>query len=244
MIELLNFKNSKDVIMSKRQYIKEKLIEKSLHIDKENFSEINNSDLEILFGLYNSIFLSNIIDEKEQISVKFSKRLKSSGGITKAYETKNGNYYRFDISINISMIFRYSYEGENREACGIKIKSSLDALLIIFEHELCHVLEFLCYKSSNCKKDRFKKMANNIFGHNGSTHGLLTISEKLKKEYGFIVGDLVSFEYEGQMLTGQIHRITKRATVFVENENGIFINSNNKKRYNKYLIPLSFLNKE
>jgi predicted SprT family Zn-dependent metalloprotease len=232
-----------ETIDYKRQSIKEKLIYMSSNIDGDNFKQINDSDLNILFELYNDEFFHNVIDTTiTQMNLKFSRRLKKSGGITKTYKNQVQKT-KFEININIEMVFRYNYNGEERSACGIVINSSLDALLLIFEHELCHVLEYLCFNSSNCKKERFKLIANNLFGHRGSTHNLLTVSEKLNKEFGLKAGDIVEFKYNGHKFTGQIQRITKRATVFVEDSIGMYISKTTGKRYKKYLIPLELLQK-
>ena len=49
----------------------------------------------------------------------------------------------------------------------------------------------------------------------------------------------VSFKIDGRALTGIVNRVTKRATVLVEDDEGRLYSDN--KRYLKYYVPLSML---
>jgi len=243
VIEKLGY-SDRDIEL-KRELIKEKLKTGSPHITSDNFEVVKDSDLCKLFMFYNECFLENkfSIEFIDGIVFKFTRRLKRSGGITKIFQSNKDKSVRYEIHINLDMIFEFSYSGESRHACGVEVNSSMDALLAIFEHEICHVLEHVVYGSTSCKKERFKDMAVRLFGHGESTHGLMTAQEKLSKEYGLKVGDRVSFEFEGKIYRGMIGRITKRATVYVEDKKGGFVSKDDGKRYGKFLIPLGHLKK-
>ena len=113
-------------------------------------------------------------------------------------------------------------------------------MLLVFEHELCHVLEFLLFNKSSCKGKRFKTMANNAFGHTDSYHRLSTNRQIAAREFGFKMGDTVTFEFKERRLTGFLNNINKRATVLVPDKKGSLIDRKGI-RYSKYYVPLAKL---
>jgi hypothetical protein len=56
------------------------------------------------------------------------------------------------------------------------------------------------------------------------------------------VGDRVSFAHEGSRRVGRVHRITKRATVLVEDTRGR--SDSDGRRYTTFYVPLPLLRKE
>jgi hypothetical protein len=56
---------------------------------------------------------------------------------------------------------------------------------------------------------------------------------------GIRPGARVKFDYEGRPMQGVVNRVTKRATVLVEDPGGIRYSDG--KRYAKYYIPISWL---
>jgi hypothetical protein len=115
-----------------------------------------------------------------------------------------------------------AYRGGGLRAVKFSVKTNtgLEAFQLVFEHELCHVIEFVFFNTSNCSKKRFKVLSNNIFGHTESYHKLPTNRQIAQQKYGFKIGDKVTFIFKGKTIQGIIFNINKRATVMVEDSNG------------------------
>ena len=95
--------------------------------------------------------------------------------------------------------------------CGLECGDRMQALQRIFEHEMVHLLEWLCWAHSDCAAARFQDIASRFFLHRAHTHNLITSRERAENS-GFRVGSRVTFTYEGRVLTGRVNRVTKRAT--------------------------------
>jgi hypothetical protein len=115
----------------------------------------------------------------------------------------------YEISIGSSILFD-GFGGMDRPVtvCGIKCPSRLEAPQRIFEHELVHLAEQLCWGNSNCAAERFQAIAARFFLHQVHTHNLITRRERAE-ELGIRIGSLVTFNYEGRQLMGRVNRITK-----------------------------------
>ncbi|HMO15123.1 MAG TPA: hypothetical protein PKD64_13155 [Pirellulaceae bacterium] len=122
---------------------------------------------------------------------------------------------------------------------GLHCVDRLQALLLIFEHELVHLIEFLVWHDSSCSADRFRDISYRLFGHRQSSHQLITPREAAAIEKGIQVGDFVSFSHEGQQRMGFVNYIHRRATVLVPHRLGIRYADGN--RYAKYYVPLNQL---
>ena len=57
--------------------------------------------------------------------------------------------------------------------------------------------------------------------------------------FGIVAGSRVQFEYEGRLYSGIVNRVTKRATILVEDPGGLRYSDG--KRYTKFYIPLDHL---
>ena len=138
------------------------------------------------------------------------------------------------------MLFQ-AFNEDHREITvnGMVCTDRLQAMQRVFEHELIHLVELMFWGTSSCRQDRFQSLARRIFGHTEYTHRLITRTERARALHGIGVGERVSFSFEGSRLTGVVNRITKRATVLVESENGQPYS--NGKRYAKYYVPLEAL---
>jgi hypothetical protein len=90
----------------------------------------------------------------------------------------------------------------------------MEALQRIFEHEIVHLIEQLCWGNSDCAAMRFHDIAQRLFLHRAHTHNIITRRERAA-ESGIRVGSRVAFSFEGQRLAGRVNRITKRVTVLV-----------------------------
>ena len=124
--------------------------------------------------------------------------------------------------MGIKFFFQYDKVERDKIVSGINTVDSLEAFQIVFEHELCHLMEFHLYSESSCKKRRFKTMVNNIFAHTEVYHQLPSQKEIISVDYGFKIGQKVYFVNEGKKYSGFIYKINKRATVMVKDKKGTY----------------------
>jgi hypothetical protein len=234
-----------DEIVSKRAEISKLLIQKSANIKNGTISTISTADLKLMFELYDQIFFGSWFKHNFKGKIKFSlsRRMTKSAGLTlcpKNIDKIKPEDLIIEIKIGVDFFFQYgSIKGCNT-VCGIKTKSSLEALQLVFEHELCHVIEFIHFKESNCSGDRFRAIANSLFGHTESYHKLPTYKQIAKQKFSLNIGDTVSFTFNGKRLQGILYNINKRATVMVRDKDGPFAD-NQGNRYSKYYVPLTLL---
>ena len=122
--------------------------------------------------------------------------------------------------------------------CGLECTNRLEALQRIFEHELVHLVEQLCWGTSDCSAARFHDIAKRLFLHEAHTHELITGRERTA-DSGIRIGSLVTFEFERRPLTGCVNRITKRATALGEDAEGQRYSDG--KPYKTYYVPIAWL---
>lgn len=248
MLNLIKTNNTLENIERKREEIAARLIAASKNINDGNIKTIGTSDLKLMFELYDEVFFDNWFKNKYRGKLKFSlsKRMTKSAGKTicpKNIATINQEDLIIEIRISTDFLFQYDTIQDTKMVCGIKTKNSLDALLLVFEHELCHVIEFVIFYNSNCSKERFKNIARNLFGHNESYHQLPTYKQIAKQNYGFNIGDTIQFMFKDKTLHGVLYKINKRATVMVKDITGSYTDKNGN-RYTKYYVPLECMKKE
>jgi hypothetical protein len=247
MIDLTNIKYDEDIIKQKRLQIREQLFALSNNIKNGNIEVISEKDLKILFGLYDTIFLEEYFKDSFKGSIKFalSHQMTKSAGITKTprdIASISPEKQQFEIKVSLDFLFDFYKSKREKFVGGIIASDPLDVLMLVLEHEICHVIEFHIFKFSSCKKARFKTIINNIFGHKESYHKLATNSELIYINFGLKPNDKITFEYEGKVLKGIIYRINKRATILVEDKKGLFKNLFGKS-FSKYYIPVDSLKK-
>lgn len=245
MLNILKMKWHKSDIDRRREEISKLFMLKSSNAKNRTISNLSTVDLELLFLLYDQVFFGNWFNESFQGKIKFSlsRRMTKSAGITlcpKNIDKIKPEELVMEIRIGVDFFFQYGLVEGNKTVCGIKTSSSLEALQLVFEHELCHVIEFIHFKKSSCRGERFKVMANNLFGHTESYHKLPTHRQIANQKLGINIGDTVSFTFEGKRLTGILYNINKRATVMVRNNKGPLVD-NKGNRYTKYYVPLMLL---
>jgi hypothetical protein len=228
-------------IEQKRILIQQRLLAGSPYVSEVNFKSIHPVDLQFLFLVYDEQFFDGLLRAavaRTPLELLLSPRLTKAGGLTKKFKSSNGDV-RFSIAIASSMLFDSFRESERSvTVCGLECKNRLEALQRIFEHELIHLAEFLCWGESNCSASRFQEIALRRFGHRAHTHALVTRRE-IAAEAGIRVGTLVIFTFEGVQHTGRVNRITKRASVLVKDPNGQLFSDGS--RYRVYYVPLSLL---
>jgi hypothetical protein len=245
MLDILKTKRNKDEIDSKREEISKLLKNQSPNIKNGTISTISTADLKLLFQLYDQIFLENWFKESFKGKIKFSlsRRMTKSAGLTlcpKNIDKVKPEELVIEIRIGVDFFFQYGLVEGSKSVCGIKTSNSLEALQLVFEHELCHVMEFIHFKESNCGGERFKATASNLFGHTESYHKLPTHRQIANQKLGLNIGDTVTFNFEGKRLKGILYNINKRATVMVRNKNGPLVDDKGN-RYSKYYVPLMLL---
>lgn len=246
--ELCLIQYAPEVISRKRAAIARRLMSGSPNIQRETFTRLAVSDLELMFQLYNEVFFENRFLDVFSGKLKFSvsSRLTRSAGKTlcpKNIGRLKPEAVVIEVRMGLDFFFRYDEVPGDKTVSGIVTHSALEALQIVFEHELCHVLEFIYFHRSSCKGSRFKMMAYRIFGHTDSFHHLPTPGAIAREKYGLKPGDTVSFLFEERTLTGIIYAISKRATVMVKDKKGPFVDRQGQ-RYQKYYVSLGKLRRE
>ena len=106
---------------------------------------------------------------------------------------------------------------------------------------MVHLIEQLCWQTSNCAAPRFQDIARRHFLHRAHTHKLITRRERAAQS-GIRVGSRVTFLFEGRQFTGRVNRLTKRATVLVEDTEGERFSDGH--RYRRYYVPIGDLQLE
>lgn len=217
------------------------VIAQSGWIDEPNFTSIHPDDLEILLRAYDRRFLRGFVRERVaegQLSFRLSSRMTRSAGMTK-YRPGPYGRGRYEIAMSTEMLFHgFDKDEAPIDVVGLPCATRLEALQRVFEHELVHLVEYLGTGSSNCKAPPFQELAHRLFRHRHHTHTLITRRARAERQ-GIHIGSLVSFTYQGRYHEGTVGRITKRATVFVEDPEGQWHAGG--RYYAKYYVPLDEL---
>ena len=232
-------------INERREKVRDKIIGSSNNIINGIITKVSEEDLKIIFHLYDRYFLSNYFGNNFIGKIKFSlsKRMTRSAGLTivpKNIVYLKQNEETYEIRMGINFFLRYYDIIREKKVNGIVTRDALNALQLVFEHELCHIIEFYVFKNSNCKKQRFKNISKNIFGHESVYHQLPTNSEIAIIQYGFKIGDKVSFNRGKKNFQGFISSINKRATIMVLDKDGRYIDVKGYK-YSKCYVALDYL---
>ena len=218
-----------------------------------NFTTINTRDLFELFCCYDEHFfegrLAPIFESKNcQLNFRLSSRMTSTGGMTTYRRRAKSRLSvrqrlverQFEIAVSSTLLFNTDFEARQVKVGGLVTDHRLDALQRIFEHELIHLLEMVLWEDSSCAKQRFKGIVHRLFGHVESHHQMLTPSESARAEMGIAIGDKVSFDHRGRLMTGFVNGINRRATVLVPDKNTGELFDDNR-RYQRYYVPLERL---
>lgn len=245
MLNLFTISYTNAEIMAKRLEVARELIKISPNIEGPVINRMAASDLRLLFGLYDRIFLNEQFakEYRGQLQFSLSTRLTRTAGKTLCPQNiapKKPEKLIMEIRLGTGFFFKFHEINSARSVAGIATDSALEALQLVFEHELCHVIEFINFQTSNCKQKRFKTLAHNLFGHTASTHQLPTQQKIAEQKYGFKIGDTVQFKFEDQRYEGILYRINKRATVMVRDKKGTQVDKQGS-RYTKYYVPLILL---
>ena len=245
MLNRIKTKEYLDVVKNRREKVSNLFILKSNNIKNGRISTISTSDIRLMFELYDQVFFENWFRDrfKGKIDLSISRRMTKSAGITicpKNCDKIKPEELVMEIRIGVDFFFHYDLIEGNKEVCGVSTSNSLEALQLVFEHELCHIIEFIHFKKSNCIGDRFKTIASNLFNHTANYHKLPTFKQIANQKLGLRMGSIVTFTFEGKRLNGILYNINKRATVMVRNDEGQLIDRDGN-RYSKYYVPLNAL---
>ncbi|SHJ15295.1 hypothetical protein SAMN02745751_01857 [Dethiosulfatibacter aminovorans DSM 17477] len=241
---LLGIKVDENTVCRKRLEIYRRTIERSPRINNGKITSLSPLDLKLIFDLYDEIFFNHWFNKKcsSRIEFSISKRMTRSAGMVKCSINKRSGEKNFILQIGVNFFFNYDELESEKNVCGIKTGDSLEGLLLVFEHEICHIIEFISYGKSSCRGKRYKTIARNLFSHVSSYHQLPTYRQIAGTKHGVSVGDCVVFHHRGRQKTGFVNAINKRATVMVRHEEGQYIDSKNN-RYVKFYVPLGILEK-
>jgi hypothetical protein len=217
------------------------LLAQSRHLREPNFNQIHPRDLEILFAACDQAvfrgYLSSALG-KTPVRFRLSSRMTSAGGRTTRFRSREGAV-RYEVTIACGLLFQgFSDQDRPIHVCGLYCQTRLEALVRIFEHELIHLVELLCWSDSNCSAAPFQDIAGRLFGHRSHRHELITWKERAQNS-GIGRGSLVSFVFEGMRFHGRVNRVTKRATVLVEDAAGQMYSDG--RRYRTFYVPLAAL---
>ena len=230
-----------ELIEQRVSEIQRDLLAHSHHLRAVNFTAIHLADLEFLFNAYDARFLSGLLRPAlagHKLMFHLSSRMTRAGGKTTRRITSTGDV-RFEIAVASSMLFdAFADADRGVSVAGLHCGNRLDALQRVMEHEIVHLIEQLCWGNTNCSASRFQDIAARIFRHRAHTHNLVTRRERASAA-GIVVGSRVTFLFEDRPLTGRVNRITKRATVLVEDPNGVRFS--NGLRYKTYYVPIPWL---
>ena len=252
---LLTIDHSSDEVGRKNRLIYEAMLAGSEHVKAGNFDALGAADLRLLFDLYDAEFFDGLLgrmlreDGVAEVAMRPSGRLTRAAGKTirsrGRVRTRAGVVDRAEYEIAVSTFLLFQNFRESGRAVtvgGLACRDRLEALQRIFEHELLHLAEFLAWGRSSCSAANFHTLSRRIFGHEGFTHDLVTPREVAAESFQIRLGDLVSFEHEGSRRVGRVNRITKRATVLVEDAGGLPFTDG--RRYATFYVPLPLLRKE
>lgn len=245
--DLVNIKLESENTADKRRIIRKCLISLSQNIECGEIKAISQEDLILLFKLYDKYFFNEYFKNnfKGKINFSVSNKMTRSAGkmmVPKNLASLKEEVEKYELRIGVNFFFHYDELKRKKTVNGIETEDALHALLMVFEHELIHFLEFYVYKESNCKKDRFKAIAYNIFGHTDVYHSLPTIKEITGEKFGIKLGDRVCFIHDKNKIVGVVNSINKRASIMVLDKNGDYVDKY-KNRYFKYYVPINLLNK-
>ena len=238
---------SAEVIGRTTREIYARVLEQSTHLDRGNFTRFHPQDLRRMFDLYDGRFFQGACRALlGEVPLKFgiSKRMTQAAGKTTRREHRqpfHGLVRReYEITVSSTLLFQ-TFCGEEREVAvsGLVCRDRLEALQRVMEHEMVHLLEMLLWVDSRCAAARFQSIAARFFGHTHHTHELITGRERAWTDFGIRAGDWVRFRFDGHHYTGRVNRITRRATVLVQDPEGARYSDGN--RYSKFYVPLSML---
>jgi hypothetical protein len=241
-----------EAVRQKTRGIYETLLRESPHLKTGNFRALSSTDLARMFDLYDQDFFAGALhgalrQADSPLTFRLSPRMSRSGGHMARYRRRQPDEAgkratRYELAIATALLFQ-TFNDVTRavRVNGIECADRLEALQRVVEHEIIHLVELLVWDRSSCTAARFKALAVRVFAHTETTHNLVTQHERALANFAIGVGDRVTFVFQGTRYHGMVNRITNRATVLVENPDGLPYSDG--KRYAKYYVPVAMLEK-
>lgn len=231
-------------ISSRTAQIHADVLGRSKYIHAPDFTKIHPDDLAILFAEYDGQFFGGQVRETlgtTPLRFGLSKRMTSSGGKTARSTNSSTGRTWYEISVSTTMLFGCFTREDHRPIAtsGITCRDRLDALQRVMEHEIVHLIEMLLWGKSSCSQPRFHSITRRFFGHTENKHNLITPKEKAFVKFGIRPGVKVRFRCDGSEYTGVVNRVSKRATVLVEDSRGRRYSDG--KHYAKFYVPVQML---
>ena len=246
---------SAEEVEARATRIYEEILRQSPQIRTANFTVIGTDDLERLFVAYDREYFRGRLaemlheDGAHPMSFRLSRRLVRAAGQTMRESRqvvragKPAIQFEYEITVSTTLLYN-TFQNVDRTVTvgGLVCRDRLESLQRIFEHELLHLAEFLGWGRSNCRAGNFHALSRRIFAHEGAYHDLVTPREEAVVAFGIKVGDPVSFDLDGVRHVGRVNRITRRATVLVQDPAGAIYSDG--KRYRTFYVPLPLLRRE
>lgn len=238
---------SREAISERTSEIFERVLRDSAYLDGPNFTAFHPLDLRRMFDLYDRFFFGQGCREAlGDVPLHFgiSKRMTRSAGTTTRREQRLrmlGPVHReYKIAVSSTLLFQ-TFCGEERTVTvsGLVCHNRMQALQRVMEHEMVHLIEMLLWTDSSCAARRFQTITRRFFRHTQHTHELITPREKAWTQYQIRPGDHVRFRFDGHHYSGIVNRITKRATILVEDPRGSRYSDG--KHYRKFYVPIQML---
>ncbi len=229
--------------------IADTVLRKSKVIKSSNFDLIGTEDLARMAELYDEHFFAGMcldLAKRDGIRFRWSRRMTSAGGKTTRTvwpaTPSAPSRTEYEITLSSSLLFQtFQDDSKLARVCGRSCTNRMEAMQRILEHEMIHLIEMLVWVDSNCAAGRFQNIASRFFGHTEHRHELVTQRERASKSFNIRIGNRVQFRFEGRVLKGLVNRITRRATVLVEDREGIPFSDG--RRYRKYYVPIAKLDR-
>ncbi len=239
-------------IAQRTRAIYEAMLRDSPRVREGNYHFIAPPDLALLFDLYDTHFFGGRLRlllhaAGTPVSFAMSPRLTRSAGVTKRFHRHAargaaGPAVHYEIALSTPLLFQTFQDVERTvRVNGVVCRDRLEATQRVFEHELVHLLEMAARARTSCAAEPFRATAWNLFAHSETGHDLITQRERAHAKFDLRVGDRVAFEFDGARHVGVLHRITRRATVLVEDPQGMPFSDG--KKYRKFYVPLAMLQK-
>ena len=201
-------------------------------------------DLETLFDAYDALFFDGLVRASlgdRRLTFRLSRRMTKSAGTTAQWKQRLPPFEsHFEIAVSLTLLAQTFHDDERTvRVTGFPCSNRLEVLQRVMEHELIHLVELLLWERTSCSRNRFQSLAHRTFGHTDHQHSLITPRERAATKYGIIPGARVEFVFEGNTYRGVVNRITKRATVLVEDSRGAAYSDG--RHYRKFYIPVQML---
>lgn len=234
-----------ETIHREQARIHAEMLQLSRAIDRPNFRRVGRDDLVRLIHLMDDAFFDSRvlpIAKAEGLEFKFSSRMTSAAGklVTHYPKGRKEAPRSFELILSSTLLFQ-TFEDVDRPVTvtGRKCRDRLEAMQRVAEHEMTHLIEMLIWNTGNCSQPRFQGIANAFFAHTDYQHDLITQRERAARKFNIRVGDTVCFRSDGKQIVGRVNRITRRATVLVNDPQGEQFSDGG--RYTRWYVPLEKL---